>query len=112
MVSLKRAYDHPANEFAAHFQKLFFNKILFCKFEFNISFSFGSVWQLYCHRDSAAVTFRRAFLVLPPLPKVLDLFEDLYGVRAKKQLGQNFILDQNENITGMYTNFYASFMYM
>jgi hypothetical protein len=42
MFSLKRAYDHPANEFAAHFQKLFFNKILFCKFEFNIYFSFGS----------------------------------------------------------------------
>ncbi|XP_028411937.1 dimethyladenosine transferase 1, mitochondrial-like isoform X2 [Dendronephthya gigantea] len=33
-------------------------------------------------------------VVLPPLPKVSDLLR-IYGVRAKKQLSQNFILDQN-----------------
>ena len=38
-------------------------------------------------------------VVLPPLPKVSDILR-IYGVRAKKQLSQNFILDQN--ITGMY----------
>lgn len=37
-------------------------------------------------------------LRLPPMPKVADLLR-LYGLYAKKQLSQNFILDLN--ITGM-----------
>lgn len=36
-------------------------------------------------------------LRLPPMPKVADLLR-LYGLAAKKQLSQNFILDLN--VTG------------
>ena len=39
-------------------------------------------------------------LRLPPMPKVADLLR-LYGLAAKKQLSQNFILDLN--VTGMNT---------
>lgn len=101
---VKRARGHLRNTRAAHvlLTAEVWNYIeLYTQLQFTII-----LWRLTCHFFSFwyimptwSCTVMSKRLILPPLPKISDILR-IYGVRAKKQLSQNFILDQN--ITGMY----------